>query len=1463
MVRQLNITRLLIEILAIIAIVEISVTLLLPSLTVGIGGITKILLEATMLTSITGPLILWRFLASMSRSVTSDLPGAQKSNRHLLIGSMITILVSIALTGLSIYIECDHIYGAAQSQFNTYSERLLNEVERRIKETEFSLASIRSIYDSGDPISQNSFSSYITAHHLATALPPDTTIGFIESDGQGKPTVLSNIFPGDRTNEFNDISINSNPPLVTAANQAAISGNPSVSQLARSLFEKNGKETFYYVIPVFSPAQTGDAGIDKKSAVRGWIFASINPSTFFDSLDAIVDKKINVSISETKFNLGDQLVFRSAPAVDRPLFSTTKELAIGATVWTYALSSNPSFENDIDHTMPIIAGVGGGLLTVLVTILIWSLGTGRIRALALAKEMTKEFLQQSALLQLERDRMDLALDSGALGTWEWNPQTQQTAFDKRWLAMLGLQFLRPHADEWLKRIHPDDIEQVRSTVSAFLAESKTLLHIEYRLQHADETFRWVSTRGMLVEKDSTGNPTRVVGTQIDITDRKHADEAVLALQDKIERDRYRMELATDGSTDGLWDWVDVSKDEVWWSKHFFTILGYEENEITPSAATFWSMVHPEDLDLFNALITKTFAEDLPFSFEFRIRVKSGDYRWVHSRAQVVRGVDGTALRMSGAIQDIHNQKIQAQQLAERTELLEQAESLASMAHWKFDSVSGKVTWSKELFRIFNRDPSLGEPSYEEILKLYEPRSSALHANAVQRAIEHGEEYSFILQLEPSTFGTRFIKADAKIAADAAGKTIGIFGTVIDVTERVLREQQLEQEKRRAENALREIEALRSTLNEHALFSVTDCVGRILDFNDAFSELTGYSRAELIGQDPRIFSSGIHPKSFWEEMWQTLLAGKAWHGEICNRAKNGEYFWVDSIIAPFKNEFGETEKYVSILSDITARKIAEKQLASERSRLRAFVEHAPAAVVMLDSQMRYLAVSQRWLADYGCGHADVIGKSHYELYPNLSDERRDVHARCLAGAVERCENDRWRPTGRNSDQHLRWEMRPWLEADGSIGGVVMFIQDITEEIRAIEALTDARANADAANRIKSEFLANMSHEIRTPMNGIIGMTGLLFDTQLSSDQLSLLADIDYSAQSLLGIINDILDLSKVESGRLELNPIEFSLPELMAHICSELQPKIKQKRISLQYDFDVSLPTKIYADELRLRQVLLNLIGNAVKFTSDGGTISVTAKYHNNLRGSTLPEDNSMLLEFSVTDSGIGIPAEKINTIFEPFTQADGTITRKFGGTGLGLTISKQIVELMGGTIWATSTLNEGSVFTFTARVMQAQFGARSSLPRSQLTDVTTAEIMTFHRESTRSQNDPGVILLVEDNVVNQRLAQRMLENMGYTIEIAVDGQEAVDRFTASPSRFSAILMDCQLPILSGFEATLQIRNHIDPIGKNIPIIAMTANAMEGDRRKCLDAGMDDYISKPIDRRNVMAVLAKFLLQRAA
>lgn len=503
---------------------------------------------------------------------------------------------------------------------------------------------------------------------------------------------------------------------------------------------------------------------------------------------------------------------------------------------------------------------------------------------------------------------------------------------------------------------------------------------------------------------------------------------------------------------------------------------------------------------------------------------------------------------------------------------------------------------------------------------------------------------------------------------------------------------------------------------------------------------------------------------------------------------------------------------------------QNKLLEEQSLLKTFVSSAPAAIAMFDKHMNYISASKRWYKDQNI-KGEIIGKSHYKVFPEIPKFWKEMHKRALAGEVIKPGIEKFvRADG--SIQWLQGEIHPWYTHKDKIGGIIIFINDLTDMKRQEVELRKAKEEAEEAGKIKEQFLSTMSHEIRTPLNAIIGTTNLL---ELEHPELagnSRLKMLKFGSNNLLTLINDILDFQKIESGNLEIVEEDVNLHELVDNIIETWRAVPQSGNVELVYLYDAKLSHHYICDEVRLTQVLNNLISNALKFTDEGKiVVSIMSEEDGNIR-------------FSVADTGIGIPEDQVEVIFETFKQINNQHSMKGGGTGLGLSISKHLVDLMKGSLKVASQIGEGTSFYF-------------SIPLA----ISHTKSVSKKVEQVSIANLDIKVLLVEDNLANQEIAKSFMERWGVEVDIANHGKEALEKVVSKD--YDLILMDVRMPIMDGYEATLNIRLMDDDYFKTVPIIALTASTLAESRAKMENSGMNEIISKPFDPRELFEKVSLF------
>lgn len=615
--------------------------------------------------------------------------------------------------------------------------------------------------------------------------------------------------------------------------------------------------------------------------------------------------------------------------------------------------------------------------------------------------------------------------------------------------------------------------------------------------------------------------------------------------------------------------------------------------------------------------------------------------------------------------------------------------------------------------------------------------------------------------------------------------------------------------------------------------ITDENSQVEWVNRSFKRLSGRSPSESIKQHfGDLLFGPDSDKATLSQLSMALSEKKSFYGDILCYSKSGDKYWITLDMQPFFDVDGSL-KFMSIQTDVTEKKLISDSLYAKQRQLEDVLNNMPGAILFTDPDRRIILRSNNLVKLYGVPEELLKPGALYDNFIRFIAKRGDYGEVDTEAVVRKRLASLQHPTDElYVDRPVTGSIYGIRRKQSPYGGTITIFNDITSQIQMNDDLTDAKSAAEAANQAKSQFLAAMSHEIRTPMTAILGFSDLLLTTEIDQNTRDKVKLIRESSEALMILINDILDLSKLESGKFELNENAYSPQEVITSIEKLFQGSnsaLQTGQIELKTIIDAHFPEYTFGDGIRLRQILLNLVGNALKFTSSGA-VSIKAK---------ISSDNN-IMRFEVTDTGEGIDPRFQEILFEDFTQGDSSVSRKYKGTGLGLAICKRLVDFMGGSIGVKSKLNSGSTFWFTLPYHEC-CQPKGNSP-SQTPSVTSTKPMEMQ---------PLLILVVDDSLTNRLLLNALLTNLGHQTVLVNDGLEAVE--AVKQRDFDLVLMDIRMPVLSGIDATKQIRALPEP-KRSVPIIAVTADLMNDNPSKYLDAGMNDCIEKPINRELLIKAL---------
>ena len=928
----------------------------------------------------------------------------------------------------------------------------------------------------------------------------------------------------------------------------------------------------------------------------------------------------------------------------------------------------------------------------------------------------------------------------------------------------------------------------------------------HRQANSTEERRIEGGRWLRVIERATPDGGRV-GMRIDITEQKQAEQR---LADIIH-----------GAEAGTWEWTVTSGENII-NARWAEIVGYTLDELRPLTIDVWrSLLHPDDHAAAEARLARVFAcaED-NFEYELRMRHKAGHWVWVMSRGRVTRRApDGQPEAMAGVHMDITALKRAEERLAD---IIEGAEA----GTWEWDLGSGVIAINAQWAgMIGRRRDELASMTVTEYLAMIHPEDFR-HSDTLMRRVLAGEldEYRAELRLRHRDGDWIWVQSRGRVARrDAGGAPELVAGVQIDITAL----------KRAEERLAQIIDAAAAGTWEY------DYRHGQKHINERWAEIVGYTRAEMERRPGFGFRDLVHPEDMavLDRLGSEQLAGgqNSFANEIRMRHRDGHWVWVLSRGQVMdRDETGAPVRAAGIHLDITERKRLETQLVVERDYLARLMETSASGITGLDAEGRIIYANREAERILGLSAAEMDGLAYnapdWEItaldggafpqaeLPFVRAMAERVTVRDVRFAIVRQDGTR---------RVLSVNAAP-LEAEGLAVRVVCSIADITEQVAAETELRDAAERAEAANRAKSQFLANMSHEIRTPLNGVLGMADLLHAELDDPRRREMVAVIRSSGEGLLTLLNDILDMSKIEAGKMTLEAVGFAPAELVARTLALHAPVARDKGLVLEAHCHPDEPARREGDPHRLQQILHNLLSNAIRFTEAGSV---------RLRLEAAP---GAPLTLEVADTGIGMSEAQVARLFDPFAQAESSTSRRYGGTGLGSSIVKKLVELMGGEIAVESRVGVGTT-------------VRVTLPLPECADQSSPDA-TAPVPALEERPLAGLRLLVaDDNATNRKLLELFLTRAGAEPTVVTDGRAAVE--TWSPARFDLLLLDIAMPGMDGVEALAAIRTRAAMSGTPPPrAVAITANAMTHQVESYLAAGFDAHVAKPFRRETLIAAL---------
>ena len=1415
--------------------------LALPVLAPGLTGLAKGLVDVTLLILLSGPAVYWRCMNALRRRAPSTGVAKASAATTLSLRAAIGMTAAAQLAGLAVtagvvlWLKFD-LDKEAQTQFDRGTERIEAEVKRRLNHPLLGLKGARGAYAASNDITRLEFRAYVESRDFPHDFPGVRGFGFIarvqrndldaflarertdfapEFDVRTKGDaadlfIIKYIEPIETNRAALGLDLGQDAVRREGAERAMNTGQPALT--GKIVLVQDGKQSpgFAYFLPVYRHGAEPVTPAQHQAALIGLLYSPMVASELFSGLVDVADQTLRIEVLDGNTLAPHSSLFDSgssgpSPAAESPegfaalpVLSVVRPIAVGGRTLSLRVSSTPIFYATQDRSSLALASLAGALASLLLALTVWLLAVGRLRAQRLAERMTTDLDRLARVVKHTTNAVTIA-DQHMRITWVNEGFTRLTGY-----ALDEALGRTPGELLGSGKTNPQTIQKL---VSAVAIGEPCRVEVLNRAKDGHEY--WVDTE-VQPTRDAHGVLIGFMEIGTDVTVQKQTQKRLEAAIRESSTLLSTVELHTIVSiadrqgtlieaNDAFCDISGYSREELIGQNHRIINSGMQPDQ-------FWSDVWA---------IISTGAS---WRGDICNRAKDGSLYWVDSMIAPFIGDDGLVEKYVSMRTDITERKHNERQLADVTNRMALAIEGGSDGLWDWMDVNQDAQWwAPNFYALLGYNPQDIPALASSYVALLHPDSRELSLKAGRDALAGLHPFDVEVQLQTKTQGYRWFRTRAKVFFDDQGRAARMSGATQDIHDHKL-----------AQDALKESEAF------------LDRAGRIAGVGGWSVKLsTGqihWSKETLLIHDvdddyqPQM-DQAIHfyapaARPIIERAVQDAMEhGTPWDLELPFVTAKGRAIWVRAV-GEVEFEDGKPVMLVGALQDITERRERDQDLYLLESCIARVKDSIliTRATPLQEPGPEIVFANRAFETLTGYSQAETLGRTPRMLQGSDTDSEAMARIHHALARGESVSEELLNYAKDGTPYWVEVSISPVMSESGEVSHFVAVERDITERRINDAALRDAVTRAEQASIAKSQFVANMSHEIRTPMNAILGMLKLLQNTDLTVRQLDYAAKTEVAARSLLGLLNDILDYSKVEAGKMTLDPRPFRLDRLMRDLSVILSANVGAKNIEVLFDVDPALPKCLFGDDMRLQQVLINLGGNAIKFTSAGEVV-----LHLRLVEQTAQD---VLVEFAMQDSGIGIAPENRVHIFSGFSQAEASTTRSYGGTGLGLAISSRMVGLFGGTLAVDSVLGQGSSFHFQIRFPLAE------VPPA---DLPAPAIPALGALRT---------LIVDDNAITRDVLRHMVEAMGWQADMAASGAEAIAHIEARAADqkppYEVIFMDWQMPEMDGWEASQRIRKLAT--GAVTPIVVMvTAHGRELLSQRSADehALINGFLVKPV------------------